>query len=165
MGPGDPLTLLPPFTPPPPFPLTPPARGVGAAGHPCGSAGGGWEGGRGREGGGQIAKGQTMPSLPPPPCSSHIWQEKSCFPMLSHSWLGNQEYGTPTNVRTTNVGNDKRQNDKRQKGQTSEATNVRKDKRQKRQTSETTNVRRDKRQKDKRRKNVGKKRQKNVGKS
>ena len=51
---------------------------------------------------------------------------------------------------------DKRQNDKRQKGQTSEATNVRKDKRQKRQTSETTNVRRDKRQKDKRRKNVGK---------
>ena len=73
--------------------------------------------------------------------------------------------GTPTNVRTTNVGNDKRQNDKRQKGQTSEATNVRKDKRQKRQTSETTNVRRDKRQKDKRRKNVGKKRQKNVGKS
>ena len=26
--------------------------------------------------------------------------------------------GTPTNVRTTNVGNDKRQNDKRQKGQT-----------------------------------------------
>ena len=65
--------------------------------------------------------------------------------------------GTPTNV-----GKDKRQNDKRQKGQTSEATNVRKDKRQKRQTSETTNVRRDKRQKDKRRKNVGKKRQKNV---
>ena len=48
--------------------------------------------------------------------------------------------GTPTNVRTTNVGNDKRQNDKRQKGQTSEATNVRKDKRQKRQTSEGTNV-------------------------
>ena len=36
--------------------------------------------------------------------------------------------------------NDKRQNDKRQKGQTSEATNVRKDKRQKRQTSEGTNV-------------------------
>ena len=64
--------------------------------------------------------------------------------------------GTPTNVRTTNVRKDKRQNDKRQKGQTSEATNVRKDKRQKRQTSETTNVRRDKRQKDKRRKNVGK---------
>ena len=25
--------------------------------------------------------------------------------------------GTPTNVRTTNVGHDKRQNDKRQKGQ------------------------------------------------
>ena len=65
-------------------------------------------------------------------------------------------FGTPTNVRTTNVRKDKRQNDKRQKGQTSEATNVRKDKRQKRQTSETTNVRRDKRQKDKRRKNVGK---------
>ena len=31
---------------------------------------------------------------------------------------GIQFTGTPTNVRTTNVGNNKRQNDKRQKGQT-----------------------------------------------
>ena len=60
--------------------------------------------------------------------------------------------GTPTNVRTTNVGNDKRQNDKRQKGQTSERTNVGSDKRRKRQTSErqtseATNVGSDKHQK------------------
>ena len=32
--------------------------------------------------------------------------------------LSSRMFGTPTNVRTTNGGNDKRQNDKRQKGQT-----------------------------------------------
>ena len=37
---------------------------------------------------------------------------------LSPVFFVTKKAGTPTNVRTTNVGNDKRQNDKRQKGQT-----------------------------------------------
>ena len=85
--PGCPLTLPHPAllsTPLPPSPLCfPPPEGVVAAGHPCTSVGRG-VGRERKRGGGQIAQGRLCPlSLsPPPPCSSHLWQEKSCFPML-----------------------------------------------------------------------------------
>ena len=82
-----PLAKIPGATPPPS------TKGGWGRGSPLYLGLGGGLGRRGKgRGGGADSQGQTMPSLPPPPCSSHIWLEKSCFPMLAHSWLGIQEY-------------------------------------------------------------------------